>query len=179
MEPHYIRPATHRASAARANHCPRTCVHPFPRFAYFLGRYHNHGEQTRPLIPFTKCSANSTDSVQNVLHFFHSLRALLRKYPHGCASITLSPQLSSDTWGGSGWLQKVGWLTDAAIKMIAFSGERGKVCLHELPLMRHPIKPTPLYQQHSQLITDWFISSRCLAQVRLSHPAIASRHYVG
>ena len=28
-----------------------------------------------------------------------------------------------DAWGGPGWIQKVGWLTDAAISMRAFGGE--------------------------------------------------------
>ncbi|KAJ3545065.1 hypothetical protein NMY22_g2573 [Coprinellus aureogranulatus] len=37
--------------------------------------------------------------------------------------LTLSPQLSSDNWGGIGWLQKVGWLTDASVKMTAFSAD--------------------------------------------------------
>ncbi|KAF5337431.1 hypothetical protein D9611_003354 [Ephemerocybe angulata] len=59
----------------------------------------------------------------NVLQFLHSLRGLLRKYPHGCASITLAPHLSSDNWSGSGWLQKVGWVTDASLTLAAFSAD--------------------------------------------------------
>ncbi|KAG2350575.1 PAXNEB-domain-containing protein [Suillus weaverae] len=55
-----------------------------------------------------------------VLTLLHSLRRLLRRYPNACASLSLAPHMCTDTWGGPGWVQKVGWLTDAAISMSAF-----------------------------------------------------------
>ncbi|TFK30625.1 PAXNEB-domain-containing protein, partial [Coprinopsis marcescibilis] len=62
-------------------------------------------------------------SSQDTLYFLNRIRVLLRKYPHACASITLTPHLSTDQWGGPGWLQKIGWLTDAALSMAAFSAD--------------------------------------------------------
>jgi elongator complex protein 4 len=55
-----------------------------------------------------------------VLTLLHSLRRLLHRYPNACASLSLAPHMCTDTWGGPGWVQKVGWLTDAAISMSAF-----------------------------------------------------------
>lgn len=55
-----------------------------------------------------------------VLTLLHSLRRLLHRYPNACASLSLAPHMCTDTWGGRGWVQKVGWLTDAAISMSAF-----------------------------------------------------------
>lgn len=60
---------------------------------------------------------------RELLFFLHSLKSLLRKYPHGCASVGLSPHLSADNWGGAGWLQKLGWISDAALSLSAFSGD--------------------------------------------------------
>ncbi|KAG2062048.1 PAXNEB-domain-containing protein [Suillus hirtellus] len=55
-----------------------------------------------------------------VLTLLHSLRRLLHRHPNACASLSLAPHICTDTWGGPGWVQKVGWLTDAAISMSAF-----------------------------------------------------------
>ncbi|KAG1801409.1 PAXNEB-domain-containing protein [Suillus plorans] len=55
-----------------------------------------------------------------VLTLLHSLRRLLHRHPNACASLSLAPHMCTDTWGGPGWVQKVGWLTDAAISMSAF-----------------------------------------------------------
>ncbi|KAG0709058.1 PAXNEB-domain-containing protein [Suillus ampliporus] len=55
-----------------------------------------------------------------VLILLHALRRLLHRYPNACASLSLAPHICVDTWGGPGWVQKVGWLTDAAISMSAF-----------------------------------------------------------
>ncbi|KAG6831275.1 hypothetical protein H0H92_011785 [Tricholoma furcatifolium] len=60
-------------------------------------------------------------SHQEILYFLHTLRALLRENPTACASISLAPHLSTETWGGRGWLQKLGWVTDAAFTLSAFS----------------------------------------------------------
>ncbi|KAG2146551.1 PAXNEB-domain-containing protein [Suillus bovinus] len=55
-----------------------------------------------------------------VLTLLHSLRRLLHRHPNACASLSLAPHMCTDTWGGPGWVQKVGWLTDSAISMSAF-----------------------------------------------------------
>ncbi|KAG2077103.1 PAXNEB-domain-containing protein [Suillus decipiens] len=55
-----------------------------------------------------------------VLSLLHSVRRLLHRYPNACASLSLAPHMCTDTWGGPGWVQKVGWLSDAAISMSAF-----------------------------------------------------------
>ncbi|KAF8271354.1 Elongator complex protein 4 [Lactarius quietus] len=61
---------------------------------------------------------------KDVLYFAYSLRTLLRRYPHGCASVSLPPYMSGDGWGGRGWLNKLSWLFDASITLAGFSGER-------------------------------------------------------
>ncbi|KAJ7919156.1 hypothetical protein B0H13DRAFT_1990616 [Mycena leptocephala] len=63
-------------------------------------------------------------AVQDILRFLHGLRALLRRHPHGCAS-------------------KLGWVSDAAITMDAFTanpalaaafpGHHGLLRIHTLP----------------------------------------------
>lgn len=58
-----------------------------------------------------------------VLTLLHALRRLLHRYPNACASLCLAPHMCTDTWGGPGWVQKIGWLTDAAISMSAFGAD--------------------------------------------------------
>ncbi|KAF9036418.1 hypothetical protein BDZ89DRAFT_1011253 [Hymenopellis radicata] len=53
--------------------------------------------------------------------FLHNLRALLWRYPHACASVSLVPHIASESWGGPGWTQKLGWLVDAFVNLSAFS----------------------------------------------------------
>lgn len=36
----------------------------------------------------------------------------------------LSPHLSEKSWGGAGWLEKVGWASDGLIRMAAITGMR-------------------------------------------------------
>ena len=72
-------------------------------------------------------SLSSTSSLyararQDILRFLHSLRALLRRHPSACAAIALPPDISADGWGGPGWVQKLGWLSDASIALAAFTG---------------------------------------------------------
>ncbi|KAG1885702.1 PAXNEB-domain-containing protein [Suillus subluteus] len=85
-----------------------------------------------------------------VLTLLHSLRRLLHRYPNACASLSLTPHMCTDMWGGPGWVQKVGWLTDAAISMSAFGANpslsslfpshHGIVQIHTLPAP-HTILP--------------------------------------
>lgn len=59
---------------------------------------------------------------QDILRFLYALRRLLRQYPHACACVSLAPHFCTDLWAGSGWVQKVGWVTDATISMSGFGG---------------------------------------------------------
>jgi len=58
---------------------------------------------------------------QDILFLLVTLRGLLRKYPLSCAMVCLSPSAATDTWGGPGWAQKLGWTVDACITMKAFT----------------------------------------------------------
>lgn len=53
----------------------------------------------------------------------HALKSALRKHRHACASISLAPYISTESWGGVGWTQKLGWVSDAALTLSAFSGK--------------------------------------------------------
>lgn len=64
------------------------------------------------------------DSTKDILHFLHSLRSILRRHPYACASVSLAPHVSTDSWGGPGWIQQLGWVSDAALTLSAFSGRR-------------------------------------------------------
>jgi len=58
-----------------------------------------------------------------MLYFLHSLKCLLHKHGHGCASVSLAPEISANGWGGAGWMEKVGWATDGAVTISAFTGK--------------------------------------------------------
>ncbi|KIK71219.1 hypothetical protein GYMLUDRAFT_149590 [Collybiopsis luxurians FD-317 M1] len=60
---------------------------------------------------------------EDILRFLHRLRSLLRQNPLACASVSLEPHLSTDTWAGSGWIQKVGWMCDGLIILDAFTSK--------------------------------------------------------
>jgi len=88
---------------------------------------------------------------EDILRFLYALRRLLRRYPHACACVSLAPHLCTSLWAGSGWVQKVGWLTDATISMSGFGANlaltalfpshHGLVEIHKLPAP-HSILPT-------------------------------------
>jgi hypothetical protein len=69
---------------------------------------------------FLQCHTHTKD----VLHFVYSLRAILRRCSHVCASVGLPPYMSADSWGGAGWLNKLSWFFDASMTLSGFSGER-------------------------------------------------------
>ncbi|KAH7883766.1 PAXNEB-domain-containing protein [Phlebopus sp. FC_14] len=87
----------------------------------------------------------------DILNFLHALRRLLRRYPQACACISLSGHTCTDAWGGPGWVQKVGWLTDASITLSGFGANpsllalfpshHGLLQIHKLPAP-HTILPT-------------------------------------
>ncbi|CAA7266618.1 unnamed protein product [Cyclocybe aegerita] len=80
---------------------------------------------------------------QNIVYFLHSLRATLRKHPHACASTSLAPEVSAASWGGAGWIDKVGWVSDGALTLSAFTAnpalssmfpaQHGLLQIHTLP----------------------------------------------
>ncbi|KAJ7169602.1 Elongator complex protein 4 [Mycena filopes] len=79
-------------------------------------------------------------AAQDILRFLHSLRALLRRHPPACASVSLAAEWSVDS---AGWYQKLGWVSDAAITMSAFTANpalaaafpahHGLLQIHTLP----------------------------------------------
>ncbi|KAF7339704.1 PAXNEB-domain-containing protein [Mycena sanguinolenta] len=81
-------------------------------------------------------------NAQDILRFLHGLRALLRRHPHGCASVSLPPEWSGDSVA-AGWHEKLGWVADGAITMAAFTGNpalaatfpghHGLLRIHTLP----------------------------------------------
>ncbi|KAF8912849.1 Elongator complex protein 4 [Gymnopilus junonius] len=95
--------------------------------AQILGKISSYikTETSRPMricIPGLGSAGWGDLGPQSVLHFLHSLRAILRRNAHGCASISLAPQLSTERWGGAGWMEKVGWASDGTMIVSGFSG---------------------------------------------------------
>ncbi|RPD81996.1 PAXNEB-domain-containing protein [Lentinus tigrinus ALCF2SS1-7] len=84
--------------------------------------------------------------------FLHSLRALLRRHPRACAAVCMPPHLCQEAFGGAGWVQKLGWLTDASITLAAFtanpsltamfSSHHGLVHIHSLPAPHTLLPPS-------------------------------------
>lgn len=55
------------------------------------------------------------------------MRSLARRSvstSHACFFVTLPSYLSQDSWGGPGWSQKLGWLSDGCITLRSFSGTK-------------------------------------------------------
>ncbi|KAG9314531.1 PAXNEB-domain-containing protein [Chiua virens] len=90
-------------------------------------------------------------SASDSLRFLRGLHRLLRRYPHACACISFAPHFCTDHWAGTGWIQKIGWLTDATISMSGFGANpalttlfpshHGLVQIQKLPAP-HSIIPT-------------------------------------
>ncbi|KAI1793901.1 PAXNEB-domain-containing protein [Ganoderma leucocontextum] len=91
-------------------------------------------------------------SPQDVCFFLHSLRALLRRHPGVSAAVSMPPHLCQEAYGGPGWVQKLGWLTDASITLAAFtanpslsatfSAHHGLVHIHSLPAPHTLVPPS-------------------------------------
>ena len=64
------------------------------------------------------CGMVAHRKTQDVLRFLYSLRGILRRHPHTCASICLAPHLSAD----KAFIERAGWLCDAALSLSAFTG---------------------------------------------------------
>ncbi|KAI8980665.1 PAXNEB-domain-containing protein [Trametes punicea] len=107
---------------------------------------------TRICIPALGSSEWGDLIPQDICYFLHSLRALLRRYPSACASICMPPHLCQEAFGGPGWVQKLGWLTDASITLAAFgsnpsltamfSSHHGFVHIHALPAPHTLLPPS-------------------------------------
>ena len=67
--------------------------------------------------------SSSIDISKEICYFLHTLRAVLRRYSNVCASVSLLPHMAAESWGGPGWIQKLGWLADACISLSAFTGK--------------------------------------------------------
>ncbi|EJF67008.1 PAXNEB-domain-containing protein [Dichomitus squalens LYAD-421 SS1] len=111
-----------------------------------------HAIVTRICIPALGSYEWGDLSPQDVCYFLHSLRALLRRHPRACAAMSVSPHLCQETYGGPGWVQKLGWLTDASITLAAFtanpslsamfSSHHGLVHIHSLPAPHTLLPPS-------------------------------------
>ncbi|OSD03619.1 PAXNEB-domain-containing protein [Trametes coccinea BRFM310] len=107
---------------------------------------------TRVCIPALGSYEWGDLSPQEICYFLHSLRALLRRHPRACASVCLPPHLCQESFGGPGWVQKLGWLTDASITLAAFSSNpslsamfsshHGLVHIHSLPAPHTLLPPS-------------------------------------
>lgn len=92
---------------------------------------------------------------QEILRFLYLLRSILRRNPHACASLGLVSHWSGDQSGGVGWVQKLGWISDAAISLSAFSSNpslsaafpshHGLVQTHSLPSAHTLLCPSDRY----------------------------------
>ncbi|KAF9068020.1 Elongator complex protein 4 [Rhodocollybia butyracea] len=97
----------------------------------------------RICIPGLGSSAWGDLCGQDILRFLYRLRSLLRQNPLTCASISLDPHISSEAWGGPGWIQRLGWMCDGMITLDAFTTNpslsnlfpsyHGMVHIHTLP----------------------------------------------
>jgi len=110
--------------------------------AQSLGTSPQDGPPVRICIPLLGSPGWGDPDPKDVLRFVCSLRALLRRHPHACASVGLPPYMSADRWGGPGWLNKLGWNFDASMTLAGFSDPslshtfpsyHGSVHIHTLP----------------------------------------------
>lgn len=91
---------------------------------------------------------------KDILRFLHSLRGILRRHPHACASVCLAPHLSADKV----LLERAGWMCDAALSLSAFTADpalsatfpsyHGLVTIHTLPAPHTVLPPS---DKHSTL----------------------------
>jgi hypothetical protein len=128
---------------------PASIMYPIPRFTS-VGRFNSTGSSEMSVTIFIL----NLNLFQEILWFLHSLQRLLRQYPLTCASLSLSSHICSDMWGGSGWIQKLGWLSDGAITLSAFTGMHDvyhicidsrfiEICMCSEPLISHNFPHTP------------------------------------
>jgi PAXNEB protein len=103
----------------------------------------------------TRPSYNVNTHSKDVLHFVYTLRTILRRCSHACASVGLPPYISADSWGGAGWLNKLSWFFDSSITLAGFSGEKkGISSLLGVANIFQCVEQTLYWRLHSLLITD-------------------------
>ncbi|THU94840.1 PAXNEB-domain-containing protein [Dendrothele bispora CBS 962.96] len=91
-------------------------------------------------------------SSKDILHFLFSLRSILRRHANICASLSLPSHWSAENAGGQGWVQKLGWFSDALITLSAFTANpslstlfpshHGLVQIHSLPAPHTLLSPS-------------------------------------
>ncbi|OBZ79091.1 Elongator complex protein 4 [Grifola frondosa] len=153
-----------------SNHCASACSHLLTvnvsspesseppcrriirRVTQFLSDDVGASKPIRICIPALGSSEWGDLAPPDIYYFLHSLRALCRRYPHACAAVCLPPHLCAESWGGPGWIQKLGWLSDTSITLSAFtanpsltaifSSHHGLVHIHSLPAPHTLLPPS-------------------------------------
>ncbi|KAI0830662.1 PAXNEB-domain-containing protein [Trametes gibbosa] len=134
-----------------------SCIAVIRRLSEILARTDSEDPllATRVCIPALGSYEWGDLSPHDICYFLLSLRALIRRHPRSCASVCLPPDLCQEAYGGPGWVQKLGWLTDAAITLAAFSSNpslvamfsshHGLVHIHILPSPHTLLPPSDKY----------------------------------
>ncbi|THH10147.1 hypothetical protein EW145_g1530 [Phellinidium pouzarii] len=83
---------------------------------------------------------------ENIARFLLRLRFLLRSFPLACALAAIPSNISSDAWGGEGWIEKLAWMSDACITLNSFTvdpataalfpSHHGILKIHKLPCVQ-------------------------------------------
>ncbi|KAI0043189.1 PAXNEB-domain-containing protein [Auriscalpium vulgare] len=89
---------------------------------------------------------------KEVICFLHLLRCLLHRHPDACAAVGLPPHLSTDGWGGPGWIRKLSFLSDASVTLAGFTADpslssmfpshHGLLQIHALPAPHTLLPPS-------------------------------------
>ncbi|CAL1695413.1 unnamed protein product [Somion occarium] len=103
----------------------------------------NSYKPIRICIPALGCPQWGDIEPEDLCYFLQTLLSMIRNYPQTCLSLSLAPHLCTDSWGGPGWTQKLGWLSDACVSLSAFTANpalsamfpshHGFVQIHSLP----------------------------------------------
>ncbi|KAH8120391.1 PAXNEB-domain-containing protein, partial [Phellopilus nigrolimitatus] len=85
-------------------------------------------------------------SPEKIVHFLLRLRSILCGQPLSCVLITLPSHICADSWGADGWVNKLGWVTDACITLSSFIADpsnaalfpshHGLLKIHKLPCVQ-------------------------------------------
>lgn len=81
----------------------------------------------RVCLHYAILSGTTVQHCKDILRFLYHMRSLARRSvstSHACFFVTLPSYLSQDSWGGPGWSQKLGWLSDGCIALCSFSGTK-------------------------------------------------------
>jgi len=126
-------------------------IHVLRQITHLLEAEEEQGNSTpiRICIPSLGSPDWGSLTLNDLTYFLYSLRRLLRKHKSVCGSIALPPQISADS---SGWVQRLGWLSDAALTVAAFPADpslmtifpshQGLVHVHTLPSPQMLLPPS-------------------------------------